>query len=190
MKGTRLNTRKKLVAVVVALACLAMTTGCLGDSQEDRDRNTQEQALNEMRKNTPLPSFKTSRELDEAIQLYIMRNKSIDTTTLVMTYGKLLFTCPSKGYGLPYGVNVSNPVQKDGSGGNISQAEPNGLFTDGVQTQATWVICVRKNGDQVAIYSEDHVDVFPFAVKVSETPMVADIDDLPSGAKIEVKDGK
>lgn len=191
MKGTSLKIRRKVIAVGLTLLSIALVSGCgIGDSQEDRDRKQQEVGLNQLHKNNPLPVFQDSRELNEAIQLYILRNKSINTTTVVMTYGRLLFTCPSKGYGLPYGVNVSNPLQKDGSGGNISQSEPNGLFTDGVQTQATWVICVRKNGDEVAIYFEDHVDAFPFAVKLSETPLITDIDNLPSGAKIEVKDGK
>jgi hypothetical protein len=74
--------------------------------------------------------------------------------------------CPSIGFGIPYDVSLTNPLQYVGSGGAvIEQAEPNGLFAS-KSTSATWVMCTDAAGGIAPIYVEGKVTVYPYPVRV------------------------
>jgi len=85
--------------------------------------------------------------------------------------GALLGDCPSSGYPLPYGVQLTSPEviawsSQQGGAGIVPQAEPNGLFTNGVTSTATWVFCVT-DGEITPVYVEAEVTVYPYPVDVN-----------------------
>ena len=47
----------------------------------------------------------------------------------------------------------------------VDQAEPNGLYVNGVTTAATWVFCVV-DGAITPVYVESNVTVYPYPVSV------------------------
>lgn len=97
--------------------------------------------------------------------------------------GVPIYACPSKGFPIPADTSFTNPLQPVYSNGAvIEQAEPDGLFPS-KNTNATYVLCIRKNGDVVPVYSEPKVLSFPFAVEIIDGKIV-EIEDSPSLFKI------
>lgn len=102
-------------------------------------------------------------------KLYEMRDQNIATFSYVVDMnGHLWHICDSIGYGLPYGVQFTNPErivqQYSSSYGTLPQSEPNGLFMPPT-AEGTWVICAGPQGDPVPVYVEPRVIVSPFKLK-------------------------
>jgi hypothetical protein len=129
-------------------------------------------------KGQPVPAFSYSFERDLMIQLYRLRNEKVATHTVWRSdYGMIEGDTPSIGYGLPYDVSLTNPLQLDhkrvkGYGshttleGTVEQQEPNGTYAS-KNTTATWVMSVDSDtGQMVPIYIEGKVTVYPYPVTV------------------------
>lgn len=119
--------------------------------------------------NQPVPTFKFSLERARIIELYQARQTASQTWSLWRSQtGVIEDSCPSSGYPLPYGVQLTAPEVREGvSQGAITvpQAEPNGLFTNGVTTTATWVFCIV-DGAIAPTYVETHVTVYTYPIEV------------------------
>ena len=135
-------------------------------SQEQAQQNTQ---MNQFLRNQPVPSFDWSLERHMLIQLYAARQKATNTFSVVQSEftGKVLWSCPSIGFPLPYATQLTNPLQivfghhpsEHDASGVVAQQEPNGLFTPS-HSDATWVPCVDEKGKITPVYEEKHVTVF------------------------------
>ena len=69
----------------------------------------------------------------------------------------------SIGFGVPYALGRTNPERELGSQyglTTIPQAEPNGMYTNGVTTSATWVVLVGSDGQPKVTYEESPLAVF------------------------------
>ena len=111
------------------------------------------------------PFFTFSLERSVATQLYIARNEARNTFTYVMgMMGNIVFSCPSKGFPLPYGVQITNSERWFQGSVTLPQPEPNGLFSTGITTDATWFLCNRKKG-VAAAYSELQLLATSFPLK-------------------------
>ena len=116
-----------------------------------------------------MPGITNFTEMKLVRKLYELRDQNITTYSYVPDMqGHLHFICPSFGFGLPYGVQFSNPQVPYNRGGAqygfaLPQAEPNGLFMPDT-AEGTWVICQdpNKKGDIAPIYVEPRVIVSPF----------------------------
>lgn len=166
---------------ILAMLCLApMLGGAGGDgcttdaspaTAAQKEQATQNLQMDQFLRNQPVPSFDWSLERHMLIQLYAARQKATTTFSVVQSEytGKVLWSCPSIGFPLPYATQLTNPMQLAGhtyySGtGSVSaialpQQEPNGLFTPS-QSDATWVPCVDDKGRITPVYEEKHVTVF------------------------------
>ena len=117
----------------------------------------------------PVPMYDYSLERDRVIGLYNARMSAAQTWSVWRSQtGMVEGDCPSSGYPLPYGVQLTAPeapFSMAGGGVLTPQAEPSGLFTNGISTDATWVFCVI-DGAITPVYVEDHVTVYPFPVTV------------------------
>ena len=119
----------------------------------------------------PVPFFDFSLERDKVIQLYQIRNSRVATHTVWRSeMGTIEGDCPSEGFGIPYGVSLTNPLQIGDAAHQVNiavveQAEPNGLFAS-KNTTATWVMCIGQGGSQEPHYVETKVTVYPYPVKV------------------------
>ena len=117
-------------------------------------------------------------------RLYEMRDRNIATYTyLVDMQGRLHHVCDSMGYGLPYGVQYSNPEKHLAYGSNdpyhtdysLPQSEPNGLFMP-PNAEGTWVICASTKGEFTPLYLEPRVIVSPFRLNAVDDYALPDND--------------
>jgi hypothetical protein len=171
---------KKLVPMVL-LASLSPFLGAAGGNgcTEERphasaaqiEQASQDAQMQQFLRNQPVPSFDWSLERHMLIEVYKARQRATNTFSVVQSEytGKVLWSCPSLGFPLPYATQLTNPLQVIGrtytSGQGsvaavaIAQQEPNGLFTP-AQSDATWVPCVDEKGRITPVYEEKHVTVF------------------------------
>jgi hypothetical protein len=129
----------------------------------------QDLQMQQMLRNQPVPSFNFSLERHMLIEIYKARQKATNTFTVVQSEltGKVLWSCPSMGFPLPYSAQLTNPLQawwKSGAheyaSAVVAQQEPNGLFTP-PQAEGTWVPCLDAQGRITPVYEERKVTVFP-----------------------------
>ena len=153
--------------LLVALATMGDSCNPTPGQQAARDEAAQQgAAYRNILRNQPPPTFDFSMERKIMIALYEARQHSIATYSYVQSEftGKVLWSCPSLGYPIPYSTQLTNPSQvaySDGKGSitTLPQNEPNGLFPP-PSSDATWVPCVDENGNITPVYEEKHVTVF------------------------------
>lgn len=149
----------------VLLALIA----CGPPSQRDVEANTVDRQQKMYLDNQPIPSYDYSLERGRAIELYNARMHATQTWSVWRSQtGLIEGDCPSSGYPLPYGVQLTSPDAALTAYPNdpvVSQAEPNGLFTNGITSNGTWVFCVT-SGDISPVYVEAFVTVYPYPVRV------------------------
>lgn len=146
--------------------------GCGGPpSQRATEKATVDRQQDIYLKAQPVPTFDYSLERDRITALYMARMNAAQTWSVWRSQtGMLEGDCPSSGYPLPYGVQLTSPDVLAYAGTNVgtatlSQAEPNGLFTNGVTSTGTWVFCVT-DGVIAPVYVESFVTVYPYPVTV------------------------
>jgi hypothetical protein len=158
---------KSLTSAGLLLAAFAtMGDSCDGPGQQAaRDEAAQQgAAYRNILRNQPPPTFDFSMERKIMIALYEARQHSVATYSYVQSNytGKVLWSCPSLGYPIPYSTQLTNPsMPADYAHGavTLSQPEPNGLFPP-PSSEATWVPCVDANGNITPVYEEKRVTVF------------------------------
>jgi len=154
---------------LLVLCMAADDDGCNSTPKSDRQQQTQQEMITQQANaQVGMPGVTNFTEKKIVRKLYELRDQNIATFTYIMDMqGKLWHVCDSIGYGLPYGVQFSNPekiVQNySQSYGTLPQAEPNGLFMP-PSAEGTWVICVseKRKGDFEPVYVEPRVVVSPF----------------------------
>lgn len=164
----------KIAVVLVPMA--VMLGGADGDGCSNTppsaaavEQRSQDIQMDQFLRNQPVPSFDWSLERHMLIQLYAARQRATNTFSVVQSEftGKILWSCPSMGFPLPYATQLTNPSQiiykhhpseKDASG-VVAQQEPNGLFSPG-SADGTWVPCVDEKGRITPVYEERKVTTF------------------------------
>jgi hypothetical protein len=178
-----------VIVPLVVLSFFALgADDCTSDHESSSDR-AQRKATNNLtaqaQQQVGMPGVTNFTERRIVSQLYTLRDQNITTHAYVMDWqGRLWFLCDSLGYGLPYGVQFTNPHRLiDPSYHNsaqIDQAEPNGLFMP-PSAEGTWVICAaKKTGEFQAVYVEPRVIVSPFRLHATGSWQ----EESPSGVKV------
>ncbi len=163
-----MNFRRTAGPFIIA-AIAAILSGCMGSqvpSSDATQARKQEQAAQEANAQTGFPGITKFTEKKMVKMLYERRDSEVATFSYVMDMnGRLFHVCDSIGYGLPYGVQFTNPdkVVNEEAGqyyyhGTLPQPEPNGLFMPPT-ADGTWVMCAGKNGSIDPMYVEPHVIV-------------------------------
>lgn len=175
-----------VVAFSILTLCAFDDQGCnSNESKSDHDqRVAQEKLSNEGNAQVGMPGITNFTEKKVMRRLYEMRDKNMATFTyMVDMQGKLHHVCDSMGYGLPYGVQFSNPekVQVNDNGSVyytaplVPQSEPNGLFMP-PSAEGTWVICASTKGEFTPMYVEPRVIVSPFRLNAVDDYALPDND--------------
>jgi hypothetical protein len=160
---------------VISFAALGLAA--CEPEQNTADR-TQRQATEKMQgeavAQVGMPAIVNFSEMRDAKENYELRDKPQATITYVVDLnGKLHKLCDSVGYGLPYGVQYSNPQKIAASQHNVGyailpQAEPNGLFMPD-SADGTWVKCLDPSDKTVkTVYIEPRVIVSPFPLEARQ----------------------
>lgn len=153
------------LVLFIPLLMGAEPSGC-GTSQ----RNAEEAVVDRQQalylSTQPIPTFDYSLERDRITQLYQARMNAAQTWSVWRSQtGVVEGDCASSGYPLPYGVQLTSPEVYSYNGAVLPQAEPNGLFTNGITSNGTWVFCLLE-GVVAPVYVEDFVTVYPYPVEV------------------------
>jgi hypothetical protein len=148
--------------MVVTVACDDTTP--TADQQQQRQ---QEKIAQQGNAQAGMPGVTNFTEKKIVKKLYELRDENIATFSYIPDMqGRLWHLCDSIGYGMPYGVQFTNPEKHiDATAAATSyelpQPEPNGLFMPPT-AEGTWVICAAPKGDPVPVYVEPRVIVSPF----------------------------
>lgn len=163
---------RNLFALFVAGATAVILAGCYVDTADKKQRDATEKARNEAVSSVGMPAIVNWSEMRDAKENLELRDKPQATITyLVDLNGRLHKVCDSVGYGLPYGVQYTNPstyqkVHASGQWEVMPQAEPNGLFMPD-SADGTWVKCLDPADKSVkTVYIEPRVIVSPFPLNV------------------------
>jgi hypothetical protein len=174
----------KKIAAGVAVAALALGLAACGEGNSSNSARKAEQDVvgrqqQHYLKAQPVPFFDFSQDRDTLTQIYKLKNEARTTYSVVTSQGtgKVLFECDSRGYPIPADQQLTNPDQvldaKVEGAVVIPQAEPNGTFSS-TNTDGTWILCIRANGQVVPIYTEQKVDTYPFPVEVGADGIARD----------------
>lgn len=155
----------KLAIPVMAFLLAASNVGC-GDNQSVSDQKmdaAQAKLSEEGVAQVGMPGITNFTEKRMVRKLYELRDSSIATFTYVPDMnGRLWHVCDSVGFGLPYGVQFTNPHRPLYPGYQDSQMadqpEPNGLFMPPT-AEGTWVMCAGAKGALDPVYVEPRVIV-------------------------------
>jgi hypothetical protein len=168
---------KRCIATLFVLPMVVLLTsaddGC-GDNRtaSDKRMDSRQAILTEQADaQVGMPGITNFTEKKIVRKLYELRDQNIATFAYIPDMqGKLWHLCDSIGYGLPYGVQFSNPHRPLNPAFSQSsmadQAEPNGLFMPPT-AEGTWIICVngQQKGDFEPVYVEPRVIVSPFKLR-------------------------
>lgn len=167
-----------LVAIILGLVSVACAQKPASQVQ-DRTNTENQQAV--YARNQPVPRFDFSQTRDTLIQIYKLENEARRTFTTFHSNGtgEVIFSCPSRGYAVAADTQLTNPLQPGYTNYVetyvIEQPEPNGVYSS-KNTDGTYVLCVRPNGDVTPVYTELKVTTFPYEVEYdAATRQVRDI---------------
>lgn len=172
---------KKFVAII--LVCIMAVTcfaGCHRETTSSREnaytRNLMEQATNTV----GYPEITNFFERAQLKEIYELRD---DPNLICYWYtkndmtGKWIYQGQCIGYGIPYGTSITqtDTVQRAAlpalsmTGEDkrhneyyteiLPQAEPNGLYTNGLSTSATWILTTDADGNIAPTYVESEITV-------------------------------
>jgi len=159
---------KKFFSLFAVVALAITMVACADDPSTTTDQDVahkQAQSLAQANQQIGMPGITNFTEMKLVRKLYELRDQNITTYAYVPDFqGRLWHVCDSIGFGLPYGVQFSNPEAHHYDSQyniyNLPQAEPNGLFMPET-AEGTWVICTvpGKAGEIAPIYVEPRVVV-------------------------------
>lgn len=163
----------------VVILTLLLLSGCDSANSVEAQAVGQQQSI--YVQNQPAPTFEWSLERHLMIQLYRARNQRVTTYSYVVSpmTGRVMFSCPSMGYPIPATTQLTNTEAADVNGHVLPQAEPNGLYSP-TETHATWVMCLRPNGDVMPVYIENDVFCSPVQLIEQGGQLVPAVDQQPS----------
>ena len=154
--------KKKLLAVgVIGVLMSSMLVGCT-ESTSSKENSYTEETKNQILDMYGMPNISNGYEYAQLKDIYELRD---DPNLICYWYtkndmsGKWIYQGTCIGYGIPYGASITNPEQYEYSGATLPLAEPNGLYTNGVTSSATWVLTTDKDGNVTPMYVESEITV-------------------------------
>ena len=154
---------KVIVALLCAVLMVSVLTGCMNESNETRYTDELKDQISNM---YGYPDVSNFFEYSQLKEIYEMR----DNPNLVCYWytkndmsGKWVYQGTCIGYGIPYSASITatESLQRLQYVGweRLPLAEPNGLYTDGLSTSATWVLTTDSDGNITPTYVESEITV-------------------------------
>lgn len=158
----------RIIAIILTCGFLASADGC---DSANREQTLATEALTaEAHRQVGMPGITnfTERKLVKTV-LELRDTEGLRTWTYVVDmHGAPHFLFESIGFGIPYGVQMTNPETYYISGATLPQAEPNGLFMPD-NGGASWILAATPDGP-MPVYVEPDVLVSPFKLPGVEHP--------------------
>ena len=161
-----------LLAGLLAFMVFGGANDCTEEAQavERRDTIQVGEQQDIYQKGQPVPLFNYSQTRATLIEVYKAKTAGTGTYTVVFSFGKPVFVCPSIGFPIPATTQLTNPNMVRDRQAVVAQAEPDGTFTG--TTAATYVLCVRDDGTAAPIYAETDVMAFTYPVVIVDGMVV------------------
>ena len=160
--------RKKIGMLLLTAMVSLSLTGCTEESETGKKENayTEELVANAI-DSISLPNISNYFERSQLKTIYELRD---DPKLICYWYtksnmtGKWVYEGKCMGYGIPYSASMTSPDKIDykdyhESCGTVSQAEPNGIYTNGLSTSATWILALNDEGEINPVYVEQEICV-------------------------------
>lgn len=162
-------TSHRRYAVIIAVLCSLLVVTCgASNGQETRDTQIIDRQQLIYANTQPINTYDWSQARQSMLNVLDARVRGISTTSLLMSFdGKVLYVCPSRGFPIPGGAELTNPWRFATTGSYqaaaIGQADPHGIF-DPPTSAGTYVACVRPDGKVGQVYWEPPVGTFSWGV--------------------------
>ena len=159
-----MKNKKKIVSIIIlAIVCMACLGACDSESAY-RDKEYSEQMKSQIADSIGYPDLANFFEYAQLKEIYELRD---DPNLICYWYtvceytGKWVYQGQCIGYGIPYSASITSPdmVYYNSSDTVVSQAEPNGIYTNGLTTSATWILAVNSEGNITPNYVEPSIMV-------------------------------
>lgn len=150
-----------LIALAVVL-CIGLLVSC--DSASSRDKEYSEEIKSQIAEAIGYPDLANFFEYAQLKEIYELRD---DPNLICYWYtkceytGKWIYEGQCIGYGIPYSASITSPdtVRYNTGGAVVAQAEPNGIYTNGLSTSATWILTIDEDGSITPDYVEQSIRV-------------------------------
>ena len=160
--------KKKLLTVgVIGVLMVSMLVGC---SDVSSTSSAEKEYTAEIKKQIfdmyGMPNISNGYEYAQLKEIYELRD---DPNLICYWYtkndmtGKFVYQGKCVGYGIPYSASLTAPEVPDyysyEDNAVLMQAEPNGIYTNGVTSSATWILTVNEEGNIKPTYVENEITV-------------------------------
>lgn len=172
---------KKIICIVLCIVLsIGILCGCQRETTSSRENEYTQTLMEQANDVVGYPDITNFFERAQLKEIYEMRD---DPSLICHWYtkndmtGKWIYQGTCIGYGIPYGTSITQTetVQRaalpalsmtgNDKGYNsytteiLPQAEPNGLYTNGLSTSATWILTTDAEGNIAPTYVESEITV-------------------------------
>lgn len=172
---------KKIICIVLCITLsIGILCGCQRETTSSRENEYTQTLMEQANDVVGYPDITNFFERAQLKEIYEMRD---DPSLICHWYtkndmtGKWIYQGTCIGYGIPYGTSITQTetVQRaalpalsmtgNDKGYNsytteiLPQAEPNGLYTNGLSTSATWILTTDTEGNIAPTYVESEITV-------------------------------
>ena len=160
--------KKKLLAVgVIGLLMTSVLVGCSDvSSTSSAEKEYTAEIKQQIFDMYGMPNISNGYEYAQLKEIYELRD---DPNLICYWYtkndmtGKFVYQGKCVGYGIPYSASLTAPEIPDyysyEDNAVLMQAEPNGIYTNGVTSSATWILTVDEEGNIKPTYVESEITV-------------------------------
>lgn len=160
--------KRKKVVILIALTMIIALFSCgfssCTDSSARRDKEYSEEMKEQIADSIGYPDLANFFEYAQLKEIYELRD---DPDLICYWYtkceytGKWIYEGQCIGYGIPYSASITSPdkIYYNSSGAVVAQAEPNGIYTNGLSTSATWILTIDSDGSITPDYVEQTIRV-------------------------------
>lgn len=153
---------KILAMVLCAVLMVGALAGCDYSRTKTEETQYTEELKNQIADMYGFPNVSNFFEYSQLKEIYELR----DNPNLICYWytkndmsGKWVYQGTCVGYGIPYGASITNPEQYEYNGATLPLAEPNGIYTNGLSTSATWILTTDSSGKITPTYVESEITI-------------------------------
>lgn len=159
------KTMKIAALIIIAIMMTCMMSGCYKTTEETKYTSDIKNQISDM---YGYPDVSNFFEYSQLKEIYEMR----DNPNLICYWytkndmtGKWVYQGTCVGYGIPYSASITAPesyqkaLENIGSYEVLPLPEPNGLYTDGLSTSATWILTTDSDGNITPTYVESEITI-------------------------------
>ena len=154
---------KKIICIALIAICIFCLCSCKDESSL-KDQEYSEDIKSQISDAIGYPNLSNFFEYAQLKEIYELRD---DPNLICYWYtkneysGKWVYEGKCIGYGIPYSASITSPDKAMYSNGGVvvSQSEPNGIYTNGLSTSATWILAINAEGDIKPEYVEQSIRV-------------------------------